>query len=151
MPQEQAKGNLMGFLHALRTNINDVKNDVKVFGPRILLRHLAWVTGAATIPVNIPGVGLIYVRLGDSDLLVVRQIFKSREYDIGTHVPAVELLNARYQAILSAGHKPVVVDAGANIGAAALWFCTKYSNAAVVAVEPEPGNVMVLERNLMMT
>ena len=49
---------------------------------------------------------------------------------------------------IKTGRKPVIVDAGANIGAAALWFRKTYPDAAIVAVEPEPGNLEVLKRNL---
>src|SRR5262249_29903549 len=84
-----------------------------------------------------------------SDVAGVRQIFGSREYDIGAPVQAAGLrINARHRAILDAGRKPVIVDAGANIGAAALWFRKKYPGAAVVAVEPDPGNVRALNCNL---
>src|SRR5262245_60750327 len=135
----------MSLLDRLRTNIEDITT----FGPQFLLRHLPRVTGAGMAPVHIPGVGIIYLRAGESDVAGVRQIFGSREYDIGAPVQAAGLrINARYRAILEAGRKPVIVDAGANIGAAALWFGKKYPDAAVVAVEPDPGNVRVLKCNL---
>jgi len=135
----------LSLLDRLRTNIEDITT----FGPQFLLRHLPRVTGAEMAPVHIPGVGIIYLRAGESDVAGVRQIFGSREYDIGAPVKAAGFrINARYRAILEAGRKPVIVDAGANIGAAALWFRKKYPDAAVVAVEPDPGNVRALNCNL---
>src|SRR5262249_3245540 len=132
----------MSLLDRLRTNIEDITT----FGPQFLLRHLPRVTGAEMAPVHIPGVGIIYLRAGESDVAGVRQIFGSREYDIGA--PAGLRINARYCAILEAGRKPVIVDAGANIGAAALWFRKKYPDAAGVGGEAGPGNVRVLKYNL---
>lgn len=41
----------------------------------------------------------------------------------------------------------MIVDAGANIGAASLWFKNRYPASAVVAIEPEPGNFGVLSKN----
>jgi FkbM family methyltransferase len=134
----------MGFWGRVRTNFDDVAT----FGPRFLLRHLPRVTGAEMAPVHISGIGPIYLRAGESDVAGVRQIFGRKEYDIGG-IPAIgPRLDARYRAILKAGRKPVIVDAGANIGAAALWFRKTYAEAAIVAVEPEPGNSEVLKRNL---
>jgi FkbM family methyltransferase len=43
--------------------------------------------------------------------------------------------------------KPLVVDCGANIGASALWFATRFPRSAVVAIEPETGNFEILEKN----
>jgi len=49
---------------------------------------------------------------------------------------------------MSSGRKPVIVDAGANIGAASIWFRKKYPGAAIVAVEPDPRNLRVLRLNV---
>jgi len=65
----------MSLLDRLRTNIEDITT----FGPQFLLRHLPRVTGAEMAPVHIPGVGIIYLRAGESDVAGVRQIFGSRE------------------------------------------------------------------------
>jgi len=40
-----------------------------------------------------------------------------------------------------------IIDAGANIGASALWFASQFPNAAIVAVEPEEGNFELLRAN----
>lgn len=41
-----------------------------------------------------------------------------------------------------------VVDVGANIGLAARWFMGVFPKARVLSIEPEPGNVAMLRRNL---
>ena len=120
--------------------------DVAVFGPRFLLRHLPRITGAYTAAIHIPGVGRVHLRPGESDVATVRQVFLYSEYELreAIHVRVA----ARYAEIVSSGRKPVVVDAGANIGAASLFFRKKFPGAAIVAVEPDPENLRVLRLNL---
>jgi FkbM family methyltransferase len=141
----------MSALKGLSTRIRENIEDVTCFGPQFLLRHLPRFTRAKDAAVRIKGFGRMHLRPGESDVTVVRQIFAKREYDVsrmlgGTHVGAI--LNARYRSILDTGHTPTIVDAGANIGAATLWFRTMYPDAAIVAVEPEPHNISMLKKNL---
>jgi FkbM family methyltransferase len=42
----------------------------------------------------------------------------------------------------------VIVDLGANIGLVSRWLATAFPRARIIAVEPEPGNLDVLRRNL---
>jgi FkbM family methyltransferase len=42
----------------------------------------------------------------------------------------------------------VVVDAGANIGVASVYFCLRYPGAQLYAVEPDPGVCKTLQKNL---
>jgi len=44
--------------------------------------------------------------------------------------------------------RPLVVDAGANIGASSVYFAIKIPSASVVAIEPATSNVDVLRRNV---
>lgn len=126
-----------------RTALN--QRDVMAFGPRFLLRHLPRLTGAYTAGVHISGVGRFHMRAGDSDVEVVRQIFLENQYQLR---PAVEArVRARYDSIIGSGRKPIIVDAGANIGASSMWFRREYPAAAIVAVEPDPQNLRVLRMN----
>lgn len=43
---------------------------------------------------------------------------------------------------------PTIVDLGANTGLAARWIHASFPDARLVCVEPEPGNVAMLRRNL---
>jgi FkbM family methyltransferase len=52
-----------------------------------------------------------------------------------------------YEKILAAGGLPVIVDAGANVGAASIWFATEFPGACILAVEPDPGNAAICRRN----
>jgi FkbM family methyltransferase len=41
----------------------------------------------------------------------------------------------------------VIVDAGANVGMATLYFASRYPTARILAIEPEPKNFEMLQRN----
>jgi FkbM family methyltransferase len=73
----------------------------------------------------------VSLRLGSSDIPTFEQIFVRREYD-SPALPA------------DAG---TVVDLGANIGLATVFFALRYPRARLLAVEPEPGNFAVLRAN----
>ncbi|HVW84830.1 MAG TPA: FkbM family methyltransferase [Bryobacteraceae bacterium] len=56
-------------------------------------------------------------------------------------------MNAEYALKLSKSPR-VIVDAGSNIGLAAVFFANRYPEAKIIAVEPEPSNYDVLRRNV---
>lgn len=134
----------MGILLEARRNLNDVRK----FGPQILLRHLNRLRGSDLDRVSIPGIGAVYLRPFESDLSTFRQVFAYGEYDLSDASVATERLRDRYRTILNEGHVPIIVDAGANVGAASLWFASRYPRAGIVAIEPEPGNAAILRLNL---
>jgi len=88
------------------------------------------------VPLNsviVPGLPFpFWFRDGTSDLLVISQIFVRREYEL-----VAKLKNVR-----------TIVDLGANIGGAAVFFLNLFPLARVIAVEPSIENIAVLERNL---
>jgi FkbM family methyltransferase len=122
--------------------------DAVEFGPQFLLRHVGRLTGRSQTVVNVPGIGPIHLRVGESDAHSVRQIFREKIYDVSKTPAANERLMNRYRAILESGHKPIIVDAGANIGAASRWFGRSFPDATVIAIEPEPGNLEMLRQNV---
>ena len=77
---------------------------------------------------------------------VIQQIFVNQEYSVRRLRRGSELL-ARCKALVDGGRSPLIVDAGANIGASAVWFAFEYPGAQVVAFEPEVGNFRVLAKN----
>ena len=72
-----------------------------------------------------------------------------------SHTTDISVLS---ELIVSDGYDPVlewidtppktVIDLGANIGLASLWFLSRFPGASVIAVEPERGNASVLRENL---
>ncbi|EHR01403.1 FkbM family methyltransferase [Bradyrhizobium sp. WSM471] len=137
----------MSILHRIWTNLKDLVR----YGPRFLMRRAPRLTGAETVKIYVSGQA-IHVRVGDSDIDTVRDVFGSHQYDISHSIPIVEdRVNRRYEEIIASGRTPVVVDAGANIGAASLWFKKQFPASIVVAVEPDPENFRILTKNAELT
>ncbi len=72
----------------------------------------------------------MYIRHKSSDLLTFHQIFTFKEYE------------------MNLGFVPkIIIDAGANIGLAAVYFTEKYPFAKIIAIEPESSNFEMLKKN----
>lgn len=119
--------------------------DALALGPRFPLRHVAAFLGATTYRVNAKEIGPIVLRSRSSDASTFRQAF----VDNGYRLPAAHQarMQTRYREILERGQTPLIIDAGANVGAATRWFARLYPQAAIAAVEPESSNLQMLERN----
>jgi FkbM family methyltransferase len=76
------------------------------------------------------------------DRQVCEQIFFNRDY-------ATDQLqrSADIQKYYQSCESPIIVDAGANIGAASVWFALTYPKATILALEPERANFEVLQAN----
>lgn len=72
-----------------------------------------------------------YLRLKSSDIPTFDQVFVLQEYDF---------------AVLRS--PKIIVDAGANIGLASIYFANKYPDAKIIALEPEQSNFKLLEKNV---
>ena len=76
----------------------------------------------------------VHVRVPSTDLRVYDQVVLRQEYD------------------LPARREPsFIVDAGANIGLASVFFANRYPNARILSLEPEKGNYEMLVRNCTMS
>ena len=73
----------------------------------------------------------IYLRLGTSDLETYEQVFTDQEYDFIMHTPP-----------------KTIVDAGANIGLASIYFAARYPESKIIAIEPEESNFELLKKNV---
>jgi FkbM family methyltransferase len=89
----------------------------------------------------------IWLREGTSDFEIMEQIFLRREYDFAEWPVHHAKVEQAYAELLDAGKVPVIVDCGANIGFASIWFALRYPRAIIYAVEPEPRNFALLRRN----
>lgn len=85
-------------------------------------------------------------RENTSDQNVFDQIFYNHDYNI-TRLDRGKEIIGHYNKILTSGKQPLIVDAGANIGAATVFFKGCFPASHVVAVEPEAGNFAMLLRN----
>jgi FkbM family methyltransferase len=72
----------------------------------------------------------VTIRPATSDLRCLRKVFVNNEYAIPFET------NPR-----------LIVDAGANIGLATLFFSGKFPGTKIIAIEPEPSNYDLLVRN----
>ena len=73
----------------------------------------------------------LFLRVPSSDVPTFEQVFINGEYDFDvTSSPRA------------------IVDAGANIGLASVYFASKFPDARIVAVEPEESNLEILRRNI---
>lgn len=90
--------------------------------------------------------GPLFFRPGNSDLMALWQTLGAREYDLERFPQAATIKQAYEQALL-AGRTPVIVDAGANIGGASLWFSRQFPQARIFAIEPDPANAELCRRN----
>ncbi|MCM8738666.1 FkbM family methyltransferase [Azospirillum sp. A1-3] len=85
-------------------------------------------------------------REGTSDRSVIGQIWAEKSYDLLKLRRGKELVEI-YKSIVSSGNNPLIVDAGANIGASSLYFSELYKNSQVFALEPEINNFNLLKQN----
>jgi len=90
--------------------------------------------------------GELFYRPAQSDLRTLWQTLGAREYDLEPF-PQWAAISRAYEQAIAAGRTPVIIDAGANIGGASIWFSTKFPQARVLAVEPEPANAELCRRN----
>jgi len=72
----------------------------------------------------------VWLRPNSTDVMTMREIFIDRDYEFQMSSPV-----------------RVIVDAGANIGLATLYFAQKFPNAKIIAIEPEAGNFSLLKNN----
>jgi len=77
---------------------------------------------------------------------VISQIFCNTDYDL-SKFPLSKKLAQHRDAVRAAGKQLLIVDAGANIGASAVYFSITYPDSQIVAIEPEKNNVELLTMN----
>jgi FkbM family methyltransferase len=103
-------------------------------------------TAPALRPIDLDGIGRVWVREGTSDYAVLDQIFHTEEFNIST-APQFAWIRAAYNRTLAAGETPLVVDCGANIGLSALYFASHLPKAKIVGIEPARDNVELARKN----
>jgi FkbM family methyltransferase len=87
-----------------------------------------------------------YVRPQSSDTAVIDQIFVDLPFNISKlrRFPDLEDFLKTARAM---GKRPLIIDGGANIGAASVYFSAQCQDAFVVAIEPEASNFQLLVEN----
>lgn len=87
-----------------------------------------------------------YFRSDTSDMGAILQIFKDGAYDLRKLRRYAELMDFAQRG-RALGKRPLIIDAGANIGASAAYFSSECQDALVVAIEPEVMNYQFLVEN----
>ncbi len=89
----------------------------------------------------------LYLRENSTDAGAIKQVFEEQQYAVAHLFRWAEISEflARKQR---AGETPLIIDAGANIGAATVYFAVHFPNARIIAIEPERGNFDVLQKNV---
>ena len=85
-------------------------------------------------------------RRGTVDEGVIVQVLKTSAFELNRLRRGAELAGL-YERLAAAGQTPLIVDASANIGAAAVFFAYKFPKARVVAIEPDAANFQLLTAN----
>lgn len=82
--------------------------------------------------VKVPGIKHpVYFRRRSSDEYIFQHIFIREEYNF------------------EVGSTPAsIIDAGANVGFAAVYFANKFPGATIICLEPESGNFKLLQKNI---
>lgn len=79
------------------------------------------------------------LRIGSTDFLVFNQVILEKEYE-----PIIKLINQKGSDFK--GFK--IVDAGANVGLASIYFKRNFSNSKIVAIEPDLMNFDSLNNHI---
>lgn len=89
----------------------------------------------------------IWLRPATTDWVVMEQVFMDRAYGFSQWPDHDRAIRECYECALRRDQTPVIIDCGAHIGLAALWFAEQYPAARIFAVEPAPENFDLLARN----
>lgn len=91
-----------------------------------------YLSRGATVPLRLPNLAHpLWARTGTADVATFEEVFVAREYDL----PFRDFTPRN------------IVDLGANIGYASVYFSARWPGANVLSVEPDAQNVQLLEQN----
>lgn len=117
-----------------RKQFKDIKLSLRVAGFAGLFYAIKGTVMNSEVTLNINRKDVkfpISLRVPSSDIPTYEQVFINQDYDFLVETPP-----------------KVIVDAGANIGLASVYFANKYPEAMIIAIEPGNDNFEVLKRNV---
>jgi FkbM family methyltransferase len=127
------------------TRVADKFVDAVELGPSFALRHCSYAVGRPSHLANVQGFQ-VHLRRHSADAVMFRKIFRHGDWDF-RRFPQAERVWTAYRSICRSGDAPIIIDAGANVGAASLWLAKQFPEARIVAVEPDPVNVRMCRLN----
>lgn len=101
---------------------------LKIFIDLLFVRNKFYIINSAVFA------NKIYLRPDQSDPFIFEQIFCEQQYNY----------NQPNEASIK-----WIIDAGANIGLAAIYFSKKYPNAKIISLEPDSENFKLLKKNTL--
>jgi FkbM family methyltransferase len=110
------------------------------------LRHISGWLGRKYHKTTIKRAGIVHIRPKTTDAETFIDIFRRKAYDLSRYGQFSRVM-AVYQQLLEAGQTPVIIDAGANVGAASIWFSRQFPQAHIFAIEPDANNAEVCRLN----
>jgi FkbM family methyltransferase len=119
--------------------------DAWQFGPAFACRHFSYLIGKPMQVATVDGFR-VHLRLKPRDAVIFRQIFRYGDWDFNRYPQARRVWHS-YHQIIDQGGIPLIIDAGANVGAASLWFARLFPEALIIAIEPDPDNVRMCRMN----
>lgn len=87
-----------------------------------------------------------YFRDCPEDRGVIQQIFVNKDYDLSRLNRQADIA-AVHRNLVETNKRPLIIDAGANIGASAVWFAAAFPGSSILAFEPDAANFDFLVRN----
>lgn len=140
-------------MHNLLYKIKKIPNYIGRFGiinGFIIFLKIEWIVNQHPnqhICVNVPGYSApICMRSTIQDHSAFWICLVAEQYSV-MPFPQKERLSAVYKKLLAEGKRPLIIDAGANIGMSALWYARMYPEAKIFAIEPNHENYELLVKN----
>jgi len=115
------------------------------YGASVPLRHVSRFLGRKYHMITMGGTRA-RIRPKAADLWMFVQIFHNKEYNLASRAQTPRIL-AAYRKILDDGKVPIIIDAGANVGAASMWFANQFPEALILAIEPDADNAELCRLN----
>lgn len=136
------------------TGIRRISEYIKIFG---IVRGLAKAVEHRTMSSGLvsrkpfrtttPDGDRVWLRPKSSDLATYREVFVNGEYDLRKFA-IFESVRLRYERMLADGKRPLIVDAGANIGLASVFLARLFPRADFILVEASLENVEIAKLNV---
>lgn len=117
-------------LHSLRKGIGSLRNLSRIMSRRDAARLLLAAPGRECSIFLKPAGRAVTLRAGSADMAVLEKVFLQQDY-----------------AWPFSDRPARIVDAGAHIGLSALFFARSFPASRIVAIEPAPSNLQLLQRN----
>lgn len=88
------------------------------------------------------------MRRRGSDFDCFRLIYQRGDYNILAIPEIRERFRRKLLSIKDSLKRPLIIDAGANIGSSAIWFSRLFPEATINAIEPDDENFALLSANV---